>query len=290
MRMIFAVVLLVGVALAGFAVHMTQGYIAQAQVERDMLLAAQANATPLVDMVVARHPLAYGERFRPEDLGVIKVQAGHAPEGAFLGIVPPEGVDPAQFPAVFQPGETRPRATLRSLSKNEPILASKITEPGVDAGIMANLSPNMRAFTISVDVTSGVSGFLRPGDRVDVYWYGRSGEREVTKLIDSNLRLIAIDQSADADRTEETILARTVTAEVTPEQAAALTLAQATGRLTLSLVGNRDTAEVGAIEVDRNALLGIETVQAVEEKGPEVCTVRMRKGGEVVMSEIPCTN
>ncbi|MEZ5867031.1 MAG: Flp pilus assembly protein CpaB [Defluviimonas denitrificans] len=132
-----------------------------------------------------------------------------------------------------------------------------MTEPGVDAGINANLSPGMRAFTINVDVSTGVSGFLRPGDRVDVYWSGQINGQDTAKLIDEAVRLIAINQSADADRSEETMIARTVTIEGSPQQVAALALAQQTGRLTLSLVGTNDTATVGALEIDRNSLLGI---------------------------------
>jgi len=289
MRMVYGLVLLVGIALAGFAVYMAQGYIATAQAERDALLAAQANAPDLVRVVVVTRALKYGERFSQADLEVIGVQAGKTPEGIFSAVSVPMGTDPS-FATVFYDGETRPRAALRSYEAYEPLLASKITPPGVDAGIMANLAPNMRAFTINVDIASGVSGFLRPGDSVDVYWFGQSGDREVTKLIETNLKLIAIDQSADADRSEETKIARTVTAEVSPEQVAALTLAQATGRLTLSLVGSNDTAAVGAIEVDRDALLGIEQTQATVVEEAKVCTIRSRKAGELVLVEIPCTN
>lgn len=81
-----------------------------------------------------------------------------------------------------------------------------------------------------------------------------------------------------------------MTAEVTPEQVAALTLAQSTGRLTLSLVGMQNTAEIGAIEIDRNALLGIQEEQVIEVEAPKVCTIKTRKGAELVETQIPCTN
>lgn len=289
MRMVVGLVLLLGVALAGAAVYMAQDTIARAQAERDYLIAAQQNAPALVDVVVAKRPLKYGERFTMADLEVIKVQAGKAPEGAFQAIAVPQGLQNAPR-SVFFEGETRPRAALRSFEVFEPILETKVTAPGVDAGIMASLSPNMRAFAINVDVASGVSGFLRPGDRVDVYWSGDMGGRAVTKLIVSNLKLIAIDQSADADRSEETSIARTVTAEVTPEQVAALTLAQSTGRLTLSLMGTQDDAEVGVIEIDRDQLLGIQAAEVVQQEEQKVCTIRTRKGADVVEVQIPCTN
>ncbi|MDF2140698.1 Flp pilus assembly protein CpaB [Paenirhodobacter sp. CAU 1674] len=289
MRLIVVLVLALGVCLAGAAVYLAQGQIAQFQAESNALRAAQSQMPPLTDMVVAKRPLKYGERFGINDLEVIKTQANKMPAGAFHLIIAKQGTPEAAF-AMFLEGETRPRAALRSFEMNEPILDAKITKPGVDAGIMANLAPDMRAFTIQVDVTSGVSGFLRPGDRVDVYWSGAVGNNQVTKLIDSNLKLIAIDQSADADRSEETKIARTVTAEVTPAQVAALTLAQSTGRLTLALVGMQNTAELGTIEVDRNSLLGIEPRAAVKIEAPKVCTIRNRKGSEVVEVEIPCTN
>lgn len=287
MRLIVVLVLALGIGLAGLAVYMAQGQIAQFQHERDMLLAAQANAPQLANMVVAKKKLEYGQRFTQDDLEVIQVQADKRPEGAFTRISAAQGTPEAQH-AAFLEGETRPRAALRSIEINEPVLASKVTEPGVDAGIMANLAPNMRAFTIQVDVASGVSGFLRPGNMVDVYWSGAIDNTPVTKLIQPNLRLIAIDQSADADRSEETKIARTVTAEVTPEQVAALTLAQSTGRLTLSLVGMQDTTQVGAIEINRDSLLGIQAAEVVKTEAPKVCTIKTRKGGELVETEIPC--
>lgn len=290
MRLVFGLVLVLGIGLAGFAVYMAQDYIAQTQAERDRLAAEQRNAPRLVDVVVAKKALKYGDRFTRADLEVIKVQDGKTPKGVFNAVVAPQDGNKAINP-VFWEGETRPRATLRSYEPYEPILGAKITEPGVDAGITANLSPGMRAFTINVDVSTGVSGFLRPGDRVDVYWSGQINGQETAKLIDEAVRLIAINQSADADRSEETMIARTVTIEGSPQQVAALALAQQTGRLTLSLVGTNDTATVGALEIDRNSLLGIqEEVAAPEAPKEKVCTIRTNKGGEVVETVIPCTN
>ncbi|MEZ5770612.1 pilus assembly protein CpaB [Defluviimonas denitrificans] len=290
MRLVFGLVLVLGIGLAGFAVYMAQDYIAQTQAERDRLAAEQRNAPRLVDVVVAKKALKYGDRFTRADLEVIKVQDGKTPKGVFNAVVAPQDGNKAINP-VFWEGETRSRATLRSYEPYEPILGEKITEPGVDAGINANLSPGMRAFTINVDVSTGVSGFLRPGDRVDVYWSGQINGQDTAKLIDEAVRLIAINQSADADRSEETMIARTVTIEGSPQQVAALALAQQTGRLTLSLVGTNDTATVGALEIDRNSLLGIQQeVAAPEAPKEKVCTIRTNKGGEVVETVIPCTN
>ncbi len=290
MRLVFGLVLVLGIGLAGFAVYMAQDYIAQTQAERDRLEAEKRNAPRLVDIVVTKKPLKYGDRFTRADLEVIKVQEGKTPKGAFNAVVAPQDGNKSVV-TVFWEGETRPRAALRSYEPFEPLLGAKVTEPGVDAGITANLSAGMRAFAINVDVSSGVAGFLRPGDRVDVFWSGKISGQDTTKLIDEAVRLIAINQSADADRSEETMIARTVTIEGTPQQVAALALAQQTGRLTLSLVGTNDSGQVGALAIDRNSLLGIVEEQAAPEAPIEkVCTIRTNKGGEIVETVIPCTN
>ncbi|WP_339108199.1 Flp pilus assembly protein CpaB [Thioclava sp. GXIMD4216] len=287
MRLIFGLVFILGVALAGMAVYMTQGKIAEFQAQRDYLLKERQSMTQMANMVVVKHALKYGERFTQADLEVIKVQQGKLPEGAFSAISAAQGDEATK--AAFLDGETRPRAALRSYEANEPLLASKITKPGIDAGITARLAADMRAFTIGVNAASGVSGFLRPGDHVDVYWYGRINNRDVTKLIQTNLKLIAVDQNADADRVAEAVIARTVTAEVSPEQVAALTLAQSTGQIMLALVGNTlDTSAMGPIEIDRDQLLGTPEVAAAP--APKVCTIKTRKGSEVIETPIPCTN
>jgi pilus assembly protein CpaB len=135
---------------------------------------------------------------------------------------------------------------------------------------------------------------------VDVYWTGRVGGAnvrtennstgEVTKLIETNVRLIAVDQKASND-TSGAILARTVTVAVEPQQVAALAQAQATGRLTLSLVGVADDTVAEVIEVDQRRLLNIaQAEQAPRQLPEEVCTIRTRRGSEVIETKIPCTN
>lgn len=279
MRMVFGLVLILGVALAGFAVYMAQGYIAQTQAERDALRAVQASAVPLVDILVVNTPKKYGEPLTPEDVVQIKWQANAVPQGSFTDVA-----------ALFPQGAPGTRIVLRALETYEPVLAVKVTEPGEDAGLTSRLAKGMRAFTIQTDVSSGVSGFLRPGDRVDVYWTGQQQGQDVTKLIDSSVKLIAVDQRADSDQVDLAQIARTVTIEATPMQVAALTLAQSTGRLTLALVGSNDDSLFSEVEVNRDQLLGVQAVAVVEVEAEKVCTIRTNKGGEVVETQIPCTN
>ena len=80
---------------------------------------------------------------------------------------------------------------------------------------------------------------------------------------------------------------------MTPQQVAILTQAQATGSLSLSLVGNEDTSEIATFEVDQNKMLGIEVTEevAAPQRAPErVCTIKTRKGADVVEIPIPCSD
>lgn len=283
MRMVFGLVLLVGIGLAGFAVYMAQGYISQYQTALAQERAAREKQVKLTDVYVAARPLKYGEQLTIEDARLIKWPEEFLPEGAFT-----------TQDALLPSDRDKFRTVLRAMEKNEPLLAVKLTEPGQDAGITSRLALGMRAFAINVDVSSGVSGFLRPGDRVDVYWTGSTGlardARKVTKLIEANVRLIAVDQTADEDRYSP-VIARTVTVEVSPQQVAALAQAQSTGKLSLSLVGAQDETTAGSVEINQRQLLGIPEEQVVEKKAEaQVCTIRTRKGSDVIEIPIPCTN
>ncbi|MGR3756739.1 MAG: Flp pilus assembly protein CpaB [Tranquillimonas sp.] len=282
MRAVFALVLLLGVGLAGFAVYMARDFVSASQAQLEVERATRAQIVPTQDVLVVTRPVRYGERLTPQDVRAVRWPQDAIPEGAFTDL------------AVLFPDEGRqPRAVLRTMEKDEAVLAGKVTEPGEDAGVSSRLSAGMRAFAIRVDVTSGVSGFLRPGDRVDVYWSGdmpnAQGRQEVTKLIEAGVRLVAIDQSADEDRSSPTV-ARTVTVEATPRQVAGLAQAQNTGRLSLSLVGAEDQGVAEAVEIGQRELLGIEEQEVVQVEREQVCTIKTRRGGEAVEIAIPCTN
>ncbi len=280
MRMIFGLVLVVGLALAGFAVYMAQGYISQTQAELAQERAASAKAGPLVEVYVVNKPLAYGDALTRDDVQKIYWPQNALPDRIFT--------DEALLFPVGAPG---PRYILRQMEKFEPLLAVKLTEPGQDAGLTSRLAKGMRGFAIKVDVASGVSGFVQPGDKVDVYWTGSNGGSEMTRLIETTVKIIAVDQISNSDRSTTATVARTVTVEATPQQVARLAQAQATGRLVLALVGSNDASVSGLIEVDSQSLLGIEQqVVDAAPPAPRVCTIKTRKGAEVTEIPIPCTN
>ena len=287
MRGLFALVLLVGMGLAGFAVYMVQGFVSQQETALAQERAKTARNVLTTQIYAPTRTITYGEPILPEDVTLIDYAVVFVPEGSF-----------ATLEEIFPEGEDMPRVALRQMEINEPILAIKVTQPGGDAGITSRLNRGMRAFTIKVDVANGVSGFLRPSDRVDVYWTGSvgngtNGPQSFTQLIKSGVEIIAIDQTADGDRSGASI-ARTVTVQVSPQDVGILAQAQSSGALTLSLVGDGDDSVNENVLVDQRALLGLaaDPIIAQVEAAPvdRVCTIKTRRGAEVLEIPIPCSN
>lgn len=280
MRLLVVLLLGTGVLLAGGAVYLTRSAFATME---SQVIARETRAGQYPDMVeiaVTARPIAQGEPLSPGDVRLILWQKDSLPPGAFT-----------ETAALF-PEDGAPRHALRSLAAYEPLLEEKLTAPGADAGLPSRLGRGMRAFAIKVDVASGVSGFLRPGDRVDIYWSGRGklpdarGDLEMTKLIEAGVRLVAIDQLADPE-TAEPVIARTVTVEVTPRQVATLVQAQGTGSLSLSLVGAGDETLADPVQIDQTAFLTRGTPPP--ETAP-ICMLRIRRGAESLDQPVPCLN
>ena len=273
MRIVFAFVLLIGVGLAGAAAYLAQQTFSE--LENDLAQARRNNvpSIELVGVAVATRELVFGKFLKPSDVKMIGWPKDNVPAGAFTDMERLLGGEGAE-----------PRAILITIVKDEPILPHKVTAFGQDAGVRSRLAPGMRAFTININISTGVSGFLQPNDRVDVYWTGDDGGTTITRLILEGVRLIAVDQEENSD-ISRTIIARTVTVEVSPQTVAELTQAQQTGRLTLSLRGAEDDVVSGTFQVDQTDIIGNEII-AVEAK--PICTLRTRKGAEVVVVEVPC--
>ena len=269
----------VGLALAGFGVYMAQNYVNQTRAAMAAVAAHNASlptamATTMV--LVANRPIRYGEPIHAVDVQAVAWPTASMPPGAFTEL------------SVLVPDPSRPRVALRAMEPMEPLLAVKVSQPGQPAGIAAILTPGLRAFTIRVDQNSGISGTMRPSDLIDIYWTGRGNgdDGEITRLLSSAVRIIALDENADQDRTFSGV-PRSITIETDPETVATLAQGQGTGRLSLSMIGLDDTTALSQFQVDSRSLLGIETRA---EQTVARCTVRTRRGAEVVMIEIPCTN
>ncbi len=273
MRIIFALVFLFGIAIAGFAAYSAMQQFRGMQSEMARLRQKADLVVETTPVLLATRELRYGQTLLDGDATEVQFPADAIPENAFTSM-----------DDLFGNEDAKPRQIVRTMEPGEIIMATKVTRFGQDAGVASRLTKGMRAFTIRVDVTTGVSGFLQPGDRVDVYWSGQQQGRQVTKLLLEGIDLIAIDQIADQD-TNRPVVARTVTVEVSPIVVATLAQAQSSGRLTLSLRGSEEEEILGPLEVSQEDLLGISEVVEEEQKR---CFRRVRRVMKVEVTEVPC--
>ncbi|MDE1900217.1 MAG: Flp pilus assembly protein CpaB [Alphaproteobacteria bacterium] len=119
-----------------------------------------------------------------------------------------------------------------AINEGEPILPSHIVQPHDQGFLAAVLLPGMRAMSIALSPTAEVSGFIFPGDRVDViltHSFSRKDvadltERRISETILQNVRVLALDQRSDKDSNDPKV-AGTATLEVSAKQAERLALA-----------------------------------------------------------------
>lgn len=280
MRLTFVFILLLGLGLAGAGVFILSKTLGNNADEVAQLRAMVARQVPLGPVIVTTSLLRYGQPLEREDVRVVEWPRDARPENAFTDL-----------DELFGPDDAGTRAVLRLIEPGEPLLRSKVTAPGEDAGVSTRLAKGMRAYTITVDVATGVSGFLNPGDRVDIFWSGSADGKRLTRMILQNIRLIAIDQSTEEDRNQP-MVARTVTLEARPRTVAKLAQAQSTGQLSLSLRGAGDDEATQPVEIDQSSLVGLPpptqaTTTPITTAPPSrPCVIRVRRGAEVI--ETPC--
>jgi pilus assembly protein CpaB len=122
----------------------------------------------------------------------------------------------------------------------EPITEMRVVSPGNSGFLAAVLTPGHRAVSVPVTLTSVISGFVFPGDRVDVilsHTVQNQDERDVrvSSTMLRDIRVLALDQKTAMQPGETSPGARTATLEVTPKQSEIIAVAAEMGKLSLSL-------------------------------------------------------
>lgn len=225
MRFSTIISLVVSILFAGAAVFATRSYLADQQAR---LAANGGTKTQEKMLVVAAKAMRFGDPVRAENLKAIPWPSEERPEGSFQAIVAVVGDD------------SEPRYAMEAIDPGEPLLASKITGAGERATLSAALDQGMKAVSIRVNDVLGVAGFVRPSDRVDVLLtrvvrnQEKNTEQTFVDVLLQGVKVLAVDQSAD-ERKDEPVVVKTVTFEVTTEEAQRLTLGANIGTLSLAL-------------------------------------------------------
>lgn len=244
---VFAIALLVAGVMVFFGRHWL-GFAAQQpqvaapagpsqRVARPSLTEAP-QPTPGLQVLVARTDIRTGQIVKPDDMrwqawpdGTISptyILEGRRPLSDFVGAV-------ARAP----------------ISAGEPITEGRVVLSGTRGFMAAVLQPGMRAVSIQVTPTSGVSGFIFAGDRVDlilthVFEKDAMKERQASETVLRDVRVIAMDQRLDVRPGEPPQVAKTATLEVTPKQAEIIALASEMGKLSLALRSLQEPADADA--------------------------------------------
>ena len=133
-------------------------------------------------------------------------------------------------------------AALRAgVSAGDPIRRSAIVKPGDRDFLQIVLSPRARAIAIPVATGGASTGLLYPGDRVDVILTQTFKHdppltrRSVSETVVESLRVLAVDTLDAKPTSAGNSFGRTVTLEVTPEEAEKINVATELGKLSLTL-------------------------------------------------------
>jgi pilus assembly protein CpaB len=137
------------------------------------------------------------------------------------------------------------------ITAGQPVTRGSLVGPQDRGFLAAALGPGLRAVTVAVNASTGVAGFIFPGDHVDVVLTqavaggGDGPPLKVSETIIRNARVLATDQrfsEKDEDGKTSIKTFSNVTLEVTPRIAEKIAVAQSVGQLSLVLRSLADTA------------------------------------------------
>jgi pilus assembly protein CpaB len=136
----------------------------------------------------------------------------------------------------------------------------------------------MRASSVDVNEVSGVSGFILPGDRVDVLCTidnapGQSQGVAVTKTILQNIEVVAAGVKTKTNKNDP-IKVQSVTMLVEPKQAEDLALGMFEGRIHLVLRNPVDHEIVAVSPTNTREVFGLASKKKTTRKPPRRTVVR----------------
>lgn len=118
------------------------------------------------------------------------------------------------------PAELEKAVARTSIIKGEPLMEAKIVRVGSSGLLAAVLQPGMRAVTMRITPETGVSGFILPGDRVDIYYSeANDSNRTATEVIFEDVRVLAINTVYAENPEAPVIEGVNATVEMSPEDA-----------------------------------------------------------------------
>jgi pilus assembly protein CpaB len=229
------VVLIIALGAGGVAAYLASGS------DNKSAPAIPVAQLATVDVLVAKSDIGLGQSVKPEDL-----QWQTWPT--------------ATASSTLIRRTDRPNATTEIVGQiarapfvsGEPIREQKLVKADGSGFMAAILPTGMRAVSTEITPETGAGGFILPNDRIDVILskHEKNPDRQGTETVQSetvlsNIRVLAIDQAPKEKDGQNSVVGRTVTLELKPEQAETLARVRQSGTLSLAL---RSIADVNLVE------------------------------------------
>ena len=219
-------VLIIALGAGGVA-----AYLARGTEDKSLPVAAPVAPLPTVEILVAKSDIGLGQPVKPEDLQWQTWPASTAGSNLVNRASRAEAIKEIAGSIARSP-----------FIAGEPIREQKLVKANGSGFMAAILPTGIRAISTELSPENGAGGFILPNDRVDVILSKRDknpersgGDAIQTEVILSNVRVLAIDQAPKEKEGSNTLVGRTATLELKPEQAETLVRARQSGTLALAL-------------------------------------------------------
>lgn len=187
---------------------------------------ANSGGPPTTHILTAAMDLPLGTKIEARHLAEMDAVTGKEPAGSYR-----------------EASQVVGKVTKSAIITGQILMAPMFVEAGQGSSLAAVVAANKRAVTVRVDDVVGVAGFLLPGNRVDVVATRKMDRGDtVSDTILSDIKVLAVDQTAAAN-TNEPVVVRAVTLEVTPEEAEILLKGKAAGSIQLTLRNPLDDSD-----------------------------------------------
>lgn len=257
------IVLLVGAILSGAAGwYFTNQHISS---EVDGYKQSFDDSRQAIQVVVAATNLNVGDLITGQNAQVRQIPKSY---------VHVDSVTPNRFDAVLAG-----RQIIHPVRKGEPILSVHVNKVKVE-GLSSLIEPGQRAITIPVDTLDTISGFLNPGDFVDLYITLKDGERDRTVPLVENVKVLATGQDIDdgiKEKNQKSV--SEITLGVTPLNATKIIHGQTVGDIAVLLRRSEDETSSFEDYVTIDNLIEIPQQAAPEPQRRATWGFELIKGG-----------
>ena len=228
------VVLAIAIGAGGIAAYLASG-------ANDNPAPAPVAQMQTVDILVAKSDIGLGRSVKPDDLQWQTWPAATASSSFISRASKADAIKEITGSIARMP-----------FIAGEPIREQKLVKADGSGFMAAILPAGHRAISTEISPETGAGGFILPNDRVDVLLTKREKNPDKAgpdiasaEVILTNVRVLAIDQAPKEKEGSNSLVGKTVTLELKPEQAETLARSRQGGTLTLAL---RSIADINAVE------------------------------------------